>query len=591
MAIGALAVGAALAAGSPAGAAEHEAPDYRDDGPYLLVCPADAEHFTERNAEVSYNQRIANEQLHERCADDGFSDLADAVAAIDEAGATVKILPGYYVLEAPLVLDGADRLQIEGLGDGPEDVRFTTAQAADTVITAQDATGLYLEGFTVTGAATSGLHLEGVEGATVASVAATGNGEHGIRVGDSTAVAIADCAASGNGTAGVTLDGTEGTVTGCASADNLTGLLQTGGGDVVLEANRLYDNTTGLVVADSAEGHRLRATGNSIYNNNADHYGGDCDTGLCPRQRAPIGVGVLIAAANDTRFTGNHIWGQRTAAAMIWGEAGIDDDASHRNEFEGNTLGFRDDGQRSRNRLDLWWDGQGEGNCFNEPEALHTTPAVLPACGGESGPARLLGDPVKTFKLWHCGPGELDGGAVPAGCDWYGAQFTDRLEFQTAVVFAAALLFLTGAGWLGAARSPTPPPPMSMTFSAIATGSAAVLMMLAAWSGRSDYEALAIGLWGLGWILAGRSWFSAGLHAFGGFTALIGGLAILDAVDRGVWIVPVIPASPAWMWFLLLPVWILLALGAVFRRYTPEPASPPVQRTPVTVPSHNRFDW
>ncbi len=140
-------------------------------------------------------------------------------------------------------------------------------------------------------------------------------------------------------------------------------------------------------------------------------------------------------------------------------------------------------------------------------------------------------------------------------------------------------------------RAPLPPPPMSMTFSAIATGAGALLLVLASWTGRSDYEALAIGLWGFGWVLAGRSWFTAGLGAFGSFTALIGGLAVLDAVDRGLWTVPVVPVAPAWMWVVLLPVWVLLAIGAVFRPRVRERPRPPVQRTPATVPARDRFDW
>jgi hypothetical protein len=95
----------------------------------------------------------------------------------------------------------------------------------------------------------------------------------------------------------------------------------------------------------------------------------------------------------------------------------------------------------------------------------------------------------------------------------------------------------------------------------------------------------------LGWVLAGRSWFSAGLSAFGSFTALIGALAILDAVDRGVWIIPLVPVSPAWMWAVLMPLWTLLALGAVFRRRERERPLPPVRRTPATAPAHDRFDW
>ncbi|WP_026925352.1 right-handed parallel beta-helix repeat-containing protein [Glycomyces arizonensis] len=604
VALSALAAAGAVAVGSPAAAQETEAPVYRDDGPYLLVCSDDAEDFAERNDKVVYTERIVNERLYGECLDEGYRDLAGALEHVAEPGTRILILPGRYVAEEAVVVDGAEGLQIEGLGDSPDDVQLSVHYAADAVIEANDSAGLYLKGFTVEQGREAGLVVRGAAGATVDGVRSVRNGGHGMHVEDSTAVRLTACGASGNDDAGIALEDTDAEVTECDSGENLIGLKDSGGGRVVVESSRLHDNTTGLVVTATTEGHSLTASGNAVYDNNADHYAnlgnGRCDAdpserdwaagGRCPAEAVPMGVGILVAGGNDTAFTGNNIWGQNAAAVMVLGSPGADDTASHRNRFEGNTFGYRDDGQRSRNRLDLWWDGKGEGDCFAEPTAEHTTPAVLPSCGeGSSG--RLLAEPVKAFKVWYCETGPITG-AVPAGCDWFGATFTDRLEVQAAVAFAAALLFLTGAGWFGAARSPEPPPPMSMTFSAIATCSGALLLVLASWSGRSEYEALAIGLWGFGWILAGRSWFSSGLGVFGAFTVLIGGLAIVDAVDRGVWIVPLIPVSPAWMWLALLPLWVLLALGAVLRRRRPrEHFRPPVQRTPATVPVHDRFDW
>ena len=592
----------ALAAGAPAAAQGAETPDYRDEGPYLLVCGDDDAAFAERNDQVAYNQRIVNERLYEECLDTGHRDLEAALEAVEAPRTRILMLPGRYTADRTVVVDGPEGLQIEGLGDSPDDVHLSVQYEDEAVVSARDATGLYLKGFSVGESRGAGLVLSGAAGAALDGVRAVRNGGHGLRVDDSSAVLVTDCRASGNDGAGVAVDDSDAEITGCESAENLIGLRESGGGDVALESNRLHDNTTGLIVTGTAAGHRLEANGNDVFDNNADHYanltGGRCDLEpaqrdwssgeRCPSEAAPVGVGVLVAG-NDTDFTGNRVWGQRGAAFMVWGAPGAGDASSHRNHFEDNELGYSDDGRRFRNRLDLWWDGKGDGNCFTEPTAGHTNPAVLPACE-DTGPGRLLAEPLKAFKVWHCGTGTVEDGA-PTGCDWFGAKFTDRLEVRTAVAFAAVLLFLTGMGWFGAARAPEPPPPMSMTFSAIATCLGALLLVLASWSDRSDYEALAIGLWGLGWILAGRSWFSAGLGLFGSFTALLGGLAIVDAVDRGVWTVPLLPIAPGWLWIALLPLWVLPVLGAVFRRRPVEQARPPVERTPVTAPARDRFDW
>lgn len=567
-AFGALA--AVLAA--PASAQEEgEPPDYREDGPYLLVCIEDEELFSDRNDELDYNQRTINELLYEECVEDGYRSLAEALEAA-EPGTRIQMLPGQYTVDETIAVE-ADDLQIEGLGDGPGEVVLTAG--ADTVLTAAGVTGLYLKGFTVSGANT-GLRLSGVDGAVLEQVRAAENSGDGIAVADSTYVELTGCVAEDNGGSGIAIDSSEAAVTECEATGNLAGLTKTGSGEVHVSDNLLHGNATGLIVRDTTGGHRLEARGNHVYDNNAESTG-----------TAPGGVGVLLAETNDNHITGNHIWNQQTAAVAVWGDPAIDDATSHDNRIEANTLGYRDSGQPSRNRLDVWWDGQGEGNCFDQPALHHTSPAVLPDCGEGPAPARLMPDPVKTLKLWQCG---LDAEA-PTGCDWFGAKFTDRLEVQFGVLFAAALLFLTGVGWLGAARSPEPPPPMSMTFSAIATGCGALLFLLASWSSRADYTALAIGLWGFGWILAGRSWFSSGLSVFGALTSLIGGLAILDAIDRGVWIIPVLPIPPAWMWLALLPLWMPLALFSIVRRRRDPERATSVERTPSTIPAYNRFDW
>ncbi|WP_199037964.1 right-handed parallel beta-helix repeat-containing protein [Glycomyces salinus] len=572
-AIGAMAAAiAAPASAQDGGESPPEPPDYREDGPYLLVCIDDEELFDERNSEVGYNQRTINELLYTECVEDGgYSSIAEAVEAA-EPGTRIRILPGKYTVDETIAPE-VDDLQIEGTGDTPGEV--VLAADSGRALAANDVSGLYLKGFTITGA-TTGLELNGVDGAVVEQVRATGNSDDGIAVTDSAAVDLTACGAEDNGGSGIAIDSTEAAVTECESSGNLAGITKSGAGAAVIQDNRLHGNATGLIVRDTDGDHRLEARGNYVWDNNAD----STDT-------APGGVGILLAEAAENTVAGNTIWNQQTAAIAVWGDPDIEDAVSHDNRVEGNTLGFSDTGQRFRNRLDLWWDGQGEANCFDEQNLHHTTPAALPDCGDGPAPDRLLSGPVKTLKLLQCG---IDVEA-PTGCDWFGAKFTDRLEVQVAVLFAAGVLFLSGLGWLGAARSAEPPPPMSMTFSAIATGCGALLLVLGSWSSRADYEALAIGLWGFGWILAGRSWFSSGMSVFGALTSLIGGLAILDAIDRGVWIIPVVPVPPAWMWLVLLPLWVLLALFSIVRRHPrPEPA-PTVERTPSTIPAYNRFDW
>lgn len=578
-----------------------EPPAYRDTGPAVLVCPADPENFAASNEHVNYNDRIKNEQHYEDCLANGHHDLAAALAAA-APDARILVLPGQYRVDQPITVDGRTGLQIEGLGDTADDVHFTAAFNADTVFEARSADGLHLSGIAFGQARDTALLLTGTTGATLDHVAATQTGAYGLRITDSSSIALTGCRAEAADIAGIALDAVDGAVTGCEATGNLVGLLATGGDVLDLAENRLHANTTGLAVTGTAAAHEIDVHANLVYDNNTDHYDRldtpacgpladrDWTAGICPRRTYPSGTGILIADGVGVDIDGNRLWNQQYAAIATWGTPGLEGAGGDRNRFTRNHFGVRDDGQRQRNRLDLWWDGVGAGNCFDEPDAFRTAPTALPACDIASEPSRLLGDPLRTAKLWQCGIGDTAAG-VPDGCDWLGARFTDRLEFQAAVAFAAALLFLTGAGWLAAARTDDPPRAGRMTFSALATGAGGLLLVLAVWSGRADYEALAIGLWGFGWILAGRSWRQCGMPVFGLFTGFIGAVAVLDAIDRAVWTVPFAPVSPAWYWLALLPLWTLAALGLAFGPRRREPERPPVERTPVTAPSHDRFDW
>ncbi|WP_146148003.1 right-handed parallel beta-helix repeat-containing protein [Glycomyces artemisiae] len=580
---------------------EPDAPAYREDGPLLLVCTDDAEDFAERNEGVAYSERIANERLQEDCLADGYRDLPAAIAAA-EPDARIQILPGHYTVDATIVVETAG-LQIEGVGDSPDDVQVSAHFAADAVLTAHAASGLYIKGVAFGQARGAALRLTAVESAMLDEVGAFQSDGAGLHVADSSGVEVRDCRAEAADTAGVLIENSSAHVIGCEATGNAAGI-EIRGTDTTASAvgNRLHGNTTGLVIADSGPAAEIDVSDNVVYGNNADHYSllgtAACEadaaqrdwTGgvLCPDRTYPVGVGVLVANGTGTAVAENRIWNQQTAGVAAWGrpgqEAGLGGD---RNTFSGNVYGFREDGAKHRNRLDVWWDGTGAATCFDESGTHRTTPSVLPACGGDV--ARIAGDPLRTLKVWECGLG--DSGDLSATCDWLGARFTDRLEFQTAVAFAAVLLFLAGAGWLGAARSPNPPRAGAMTFSAIATGCGALLFVLAVWSGRADYEALAVALWGGGWLLAGRSWFRSGVRFLGGFTVIVGGIAVLDAIDRGVVTLAPMPVSPAWLWLGLLPLWTLFALGAAFgpRRRAEEPVQ--VERTPVTAPVNDRWDW
>nr|BFF22410.1 hypothetical protein GCM10025732_03750 [Glycomyces mayteni] len=309
-----------------------EAPAYRDDGPLLLVCTDDAEDFAERNEGVVYSERIANERLQDDCLADGFRDLPAAVAAA-EPDTRIQILPGHYTVDAAIVVE-TEHLQIEGVGDSPDDVQVSAHFAADTVLTAHAASGLYVKGVSFGQARGAALRLTAVESATLDEVGAFQSDGAGIHVADSSGVEVRDCRAEAADTAGVLIENSHADVIGCEATGNGAGI-EIRGTETTASAvgNRLHDNTTGLVVADSGPAADIAVTDNTVYGNNTDHYAllgtAACETDaaerdwtggdLCPDRTYPSGVGILAANGTGTAVTENRIWNQQTAGIAAWG--------------------------------------------------------------------------------------------------------------------------------------------------------------------------------------------------------------------------------------------------------------------------------
>ena len=99
-------------------------------------------------------------------------------------------------------------------------------------------------------------------------------------------------------------------------------------------------------------------------------------------------------------------------------------DTSHRNRYTGNVFGFAPDGSKLPNGLDVWWDEQGDGNCWQGNTsswgAVKSDPAKLPACDRPSGWTlfALLGNPVKVLGALPCAEYGRDK-PRPQGCDWF----------------------------------------------------------------------------------------------------------------------------------------------------------------------------
>lgn len=632
-------------------------PQYRSDGPRLLVCKTDEADFESRIADFPPDLRERNLALFEECRRDGYRHIQAAVDQVEEPGTRILILPGVYreepSLEQPsgecadlparwaeigdyryqvlsyeqhgacphnqnlVAVLGAEDLQIEGTGHEPEDVVIDAGYEKLNALRADRADGIYLRNFTAQRTKFNGVYIIETDGFVIDRLIGRWTDEYGFLSFATDHGLYTDCEAYGNGDSGVypgsasNLNAGRGhdveryavEIRDCSSHHNLLGYSGTAGDSVWAHDNEFYANSAGASM-DSAfpdhpglpQNHALFEN-NRIYDNNANYYkyvrDGTCakpseergyeEGVVCPAVSVPVGTGVLTAGGNYNIFRNNAVYGNGAAGFMLFwvpavirGESspGMQADTSHHNRYTGNTLGVAPNGERRPNGVDFWWDGQGRGNCW-QPGA--SDPMAMPACGvAAAGSARLLSEPSKLAKLLVCSDYSLADARVPAGCSWYGASGLGRLEVQLAL---AGSVLLAGIGvllWWRRLRG--------SQLGAVATGAGvagASIGVFGAAYGATPLSAAAFALLGLWWLGAGIV-LRRTRRGLGWTTVALGLLALVEAFDNAVMLIPSIPVQPAWPRLLLTAVWMVWVTVALAPQRTARRESARTAGEPAT---------
>ncbi|MEU9800058.1 right-handed parallel beta-helix repeat-containing protein [Streptomyces sp. NPDC051000] len=517
---------------------------------------------------------------------------------------------------------GKTNLQIEGTGASRQDVVIDAKYQKLNAIRADKSNGIYFRNFTAQRTTFNSLYVLAGDGFVIDDVLTRWNDEYGFLTFASDHGLYKNCESYGNGDSGIypgsASDINEGRgydvprysieITGCRSHHNMVGYSGTAGDSVWVHDNEFDQNMGGASMDSAFPGHpglpqnHARFERNLIHDNNQDYYrhvaDGTCakppiergyEQGVvCPQISMPPGTGIITAGGNWNLYEGNWVYGHQRAGfflsavpAFIRGEEAWakQADTSHHNRYAANILGKDKSGASRPNGMDVWWDGQGRGNCWQDgPDG--STPGTLPECGERrgavsGGSARLAGEPVKLVQLLVCADYNVQARKLPAGCDWYGARGLERVETQIALAVAAVLLLVGGVLWWRRLRG--------SRWGTIATLSGlAGLVLDVAGSTMSltptlvpALALLLLGLWwtGVGLVLrADRPWLAR-------LTLLLAALTLLDAFDRAVLMIPWVPLGPAWARGLVAVVWVLWAVIASARPGTPTrptaPAGPP----------------
>ncbi|WP_327086171.1 right-handed parallel beta-helix repeat-containing protein [Nonomuraea sp. NBC_01738] len=500
---------------------------------------------------------------------------------------------------------GKTNLQIEGTGATPLDVVIDAEYRKLNAIRADRANGVYFRNFTAQRTTFNSLYVLETDGFVIDQVLTRWNDEYGFLTFASDHGLYTDCESYGNGDGGLypgsasNLNDGKGhevpryaiEIRRCKSHDNALGYSGTAGDSMWVHDNEFYDNMVGATMDSLWPDHpglpqnHAKFENNKIYDNNRDYYtytrDGTCkkptaergyEKGVvCPQVGVGPGTGLLVAGGNYNIFRNNQVWNNRRAGfqlfgvpAFIRGEESLSKqaDTSNHNRYEGNV--FKDNG------LNIWWDGQGTGNCF-QGDTGASSPRVLPVCAAPApalsgGSSRWLAEPVKVVKLYLCADFSAQDQRLPAGCDWFGATGFGKVETQLALGGSLVLALLAVLMWARRLRDPVPlgaGPTTNRRAAAVVVTLAGLAGLVAdVWAAAADstlWAGLALAGMGAWWVGAG--FLLRGIRpVFGWFTVVLGLLALADAGDRLVHLIPFIPLGPGWIRGALTGVWVLWAV-------------------------------
>lgn len=339
-------------------------PEYRTDGPRLLVCKTDAADLEARIASFEPALRDRNRELFEQCQADGFRHLQ---AAIDAAtpGATILVLPGLYreepslepptgrcaSIDAPhatiglshyqvlsfeqqvacpheqnlVAVLGKRDLQIEGTGASPGDVVIDAQYRKLNAIRADRADGFYLRNLTAQRTTFNAVYVMETDGFTIDTVVARWNDEYGFLVFANDHGLLSNCEGYGNGDAAIypgsasninagaghDVDRYAVEITGCYGHHNLLGYSGTAGNSVWAHDNVFTENSTGVAMDSAFPNHPGLPQNHALFErnriafNNEDYYRYVRD-GTCQRPSPQRGYerGVVCPAVGLPVGTG-----------------------------------------------------------------------------------------------------------------------------------------------------------------------------------------------------------------------------------------------------------------------------------------------
>ena len=349
-------------------------------------------------------------------------------------------------------------LLIEGIGRKPEDVLIVGDRLKRDVLRADRADGIIIKGLTTEQASFNGVDVVETNGFIVEDIVGRYNQNYGVLTFTSDNGLYNRVEGYGNGDSGIYPgSGPEGhcqrygiEIKNSSSHDNVLGQSGTAGNGTYVHDSKWFNNGVGIVNDSFASGHPgmpqdcSKWEDNEVYSNNQNFF----DEGnqefckdtpfkdrkrdhVCPQFQSPVGTGFAFYGANANVIRNNKIWDNwRSGYTLFWVPAAVrgdqdpgkQRDTSHRNKITGNVFGLDLAGKPSPNGKDVFWDEQGDGNCWEGNKGiggkLKADPPNLPTCDS-GGSAGAVSKPEKIGPEIPCATWDPQENPNPPGCTWF----------------------------------------------------------------------------------------------------------------------------------------------------------------------------
>ena len=353
-----------------------------------------------------------------------FHSIQKAVDAA-KAGDTVKIANGTYHESVKIVGAKKRYLRLIGNKSAPSKVvldgKPLKGAKGQNGVFVNNAAQVTVQGVTASNWKGNGVFVLNVTGYLVDRVRAIHDGTYGVYAFNSKGGTMSNSVGAWNNDSGFYIGQTpvqtkpvRSLVTNVKSYGNTLGFSGTNMRYVTITRSEWFDNGIGIVpnALDSekwAPPEDNVITDNDIYWNNFNYYKGapfSFDRASTDGVPFPVGVGVFVFGGRRTLVENNRIFGNYlSGVAMVQQLLLKQKDAQ---ELEGNVIKGNDFGKDGAdlNGRDLFYDGDGKGNCFSDNRGVHVTypddPETFPTCSFD-GINKLNTETQQTAVSWTVG--------------------------------------------------------------------------------------------------------------------------------------------------------------------------------------------